>query len=66
VLAYKKLPYTNDYNLNIPRYVDTFEAEESIDINAIANDLKALETEMKATDKSIAEFCAELNISTPF
>jgi type I restriction enzyme M protein len=26
----------NDYNLNIPRYVDTFEAEESIDINAIA------------------------------
>jgi len=24
----------NDYNLNIPRYVDTFEAEESIDINA--------------------------------
>jgi type I restriction enzyme M protein len=42
---------TNDYNLNIPRYVDTFEAEENIDINAIANDLKALETEMKATDK---------------
>lgn len=27
----------NDFNLNIPRYVDTFEAEESIDINAIAN-----------------------------
>src|ERR1035437_289501 len=26
----------NDYNLNIPRYVDTFEAEDSIDINAIA------------------------------
>jgi type I restriction enzyme M protein len=32
---FKKL-FTNDYNLNIPRYVDTFEAEESIDINAIA------------------------------
>jgi type I restriction enzyme M protein len=29
----------NDYNLNIPRYVDTFEAEESIDINAIAKKL---------------------------
>jgi type I restriction enzyme M protein len=57
---------TNDYNLNIPRYVDTFEAEENIDINAIANDLKALETEMKATDNTIAEFCKELNISTPF
>jgi type I restriction enzyme M protein len=57
---------TNDYNLNIPRYVDTFEAETSIDINAIAHDLKALETEMKATDNEIAKFCKELNISTPF
>jgi type I restriction enzyme M protein len=57
---------TNDYNLNIPRYVDTFEAETSIDINAIANELKVLETEMKDTDNSIAEFCKELNIATPF
>jgi type I restriction enzyme M protein len=57
---------TNDYNLNIPRYVDTFEAEESIDINTIAIDLKTLESEMKTTDKTIAQFCTELNISTPF
>jgi type I restriction enzyme M protein len=57
---------TNDYNLNIPRYVDTFEAEENIDIEAIANELKALETATKETDKSIATFCIELNISTPF
>ncbi|MGY6560720.1 MAG: type I restriction-modification system subunit M [Luteibaculaceae bacterium] len=56
----------NDYNLNIPRYVDTFEAEEPIDINAIANELKALETEMKSTDKEIAEVCKELGIETPF
>lgn len=56
----------NDYNLNIPRYVDTFEAEESIDIDALAQELKSLEVEMKKTDQSIAEFCKELNISTPF
>lgn len=56
----------NDYNLNIPRYVDTFEAEESIDIDAIAKELKALETTMKSTDETIAKFCKELNISTPF
>lgn len=56
----------NDYNLNIPRYVDTFEAEENIDIEAIANQLKALEKEMKTTDKTIAEFCNELKIETPF
>jgi type I restriction enzyme M protein len=56
----------NDYNLNIPRYVDTFEAEESIDINNIAAELKALETDMQATDKAIAAFCKELKIETPF
>lgn len=56
----------NDYNLNIPRYVDTFEAEESIDIDALAQELKSLEVEIKKTDQSIAEFCKELNISTPF
>jgi len=34
---------SNDYNLNIPRYVDTFEAEEGIDIDAIAKEIKALD-----------------------
>ena len=56
----------NDYNLNIPRYVDTFEAEESIDIEAIAHEIKALDATIATTDKTIAQFCAELNISTPF
>jgi len=56
----------NDYNLNIPRYVDTFEAEESIDINAVAKELKELEKEMSATDKAIEELCNELKISNPF
>lgn len=56
----------NDYNLNIPRYVDTFEAEKSINIDAVAKELKALEREMKSTDKIIVKFCKELNISTPF
>ena len=57
---------SQDYNLNIPRYVDTFEKEEDIDINAIANDLKTLKTRMTETDKTIEGFCKELGISTPF
>ena len=57
---------TNDYNLNIPRYVDTFEAEESIDIDAIAKELKALDKDMIMMDNTIEAFCKELNISTPF
>ena len=56
----------NDYNLNIPRYVDTFEVEESVDIAVVASELKALETQMKTSDETIAGYCRELNIPTPF
>ena len=56
----------NDYNLNIPRYVDTFEEEEAIDLDAVSSELKALEGEMKLTDATIAKFCEELGISAPF
>ena len=56
----------NDYNLNIPRYVDTFEAEDSIDLDTIAEEIKALDIDMAKTDQTIANFCKQLNISTPF
>ena len=56
----------NDYNLNIPRYVDTFEAEDEIDLNAIAQQLKELEQQSQKTDEVIAEFCKELGIDSPF
>ena len=56
----------NDYNLNIPRYVDTFEEEEPVDIGAVVKDLKALEIDMQETDKTIAGFCKELGIENPF
>ncbi|MGV6852800.1 MAG: N-6 DNA methylase, partial [bacterium] len=56
----------NDYNLNIPRYVDTFEEEEPVDIEALAQALKALDEAMQENDKVIAGFCQELEIPTPF
>ena len=56
----------NDYNLNIPRYVNTFEEAENIDINAVALELKALDKQIAETDKVIADFCKELGINTPF
>lgn len=56
----------NDYNINISKYVDTFEAEETVDINSISKKLKALNKEMEITDKTIATFCKELKIETPF
>ncbi|HVX01159.1 MAG TPA: type I restriction-modification system subunit M [Candidatus Babeliaceae bacterium] len=56
----------NDYNLNIPRYVDSFEKEEPIDITAIISQLKTLDQKIEATNKVIAEYCKQLNIDTPF
>ncbi|SEM77626.1 type I restriction-modification system subunit M [Nitrosomonas marina] len=56
----------NDYNLNIPRYVDTFEAEEEIDLNSIAEQLKALDQQNQKTDATIAAYCEELGIAPPF
>jgi type I restriction enzyme M protein len=56
----------NDYNLNIPRYVDTFEEEEPIDLGDVSVKLVNLEKEMGETDKVIVEFCEELKIEAPF
>lgn len=56
----------NDYNLNIPRYVDTFEEEEIIDVNDVTERLKAINTELETVDKKLVDFCKELNIPTPF
>lgn len=56
----------NEYNLNIPRYVNTFEEQESVDIASVAKQLRSLEKEMKNTDAELSEFCKELKIDTPF
>ena len=56
----------NDYNLNIPRYVDTFEEEEPVDLETVSNELKSLENNISETNKTISDFCDELNIKAPF
>ncbi|CAL2087292.1 type I restriction-modification system subunit M [Tenacibaculum sp. 190524A05c] len=56
----------NDYNLNIPRYVDTFEEEVPVDLDLVANQLQTLEKEITTVDTTITDFCKQLNIKTPF
>lgn len=56
----------NDYNLNIPRYVDTFEEEVEIDIKEVSKKLEKLNTEEEKLQSKIAEFCKELGINKPF
>ncbi|ROT11560.1 type I restriction-modification system subunit M [Muribaculaceae bacterium Isolate-105 (HZI)] len=52
----------NDYNLNIPRYVDTFEEEEPIDIKAVMAEIKELEAKRADLDKEIEGYLRELGI----
>lgn len=50
----------NDYNLNIPRYVDTFEEEEEIDIVAVQKEIDVLEIELKELQAKMKQYLSEL------
>lgn len=56
----------NDYNLNIPRYVDTFEEEALIDLDAVAAEISEIDCTMSNVDAEIADYCQQLNIKAPF
>jgi len=50
----------NDFNLNIPRYVDTFEEEQELDINALQAEIVALEVELADVKLQMAAYMKEL------
>jgi type I restriction enzyme M protein len=50
----------NDYNLNIPRYVDTFEEEEEIDLMAVRAEREKLKTELVKLEEQMAVYLKEL------
>lgn len=52
----------NDYNLNIPRYVDTFEEEAPVDIDAETEKLIELEQEAKEAEKKVKAYFRELGL----
>lgn len=52
----------NDFNLNITRYVDTFEEEEEIDIEANLKELEEIDRELKDLDKHMKEHLKALGI----
>lgn len=56
----------NGFNLNIPRYVDTFEPEEEIDLNAVAAEIRKLQAEIKGIDAELKPFFEELGLDFPF
>ncbi|GIO35762.1 type I restriction-modification system subunit M [Paenibacillus antibioticophila] len=54
---------SNDFNLNIPRYVDTFEEEEVIDIQAVQVRLKEIDDEINNIDLELEKYLRELGVT---
>ena len=52
----------NDYNLNIPRYVDTFEEEEEIDLDSVKQEIASLEDQLAAVRKKMDGYLKELGL----
>lgn len=50
----------NDFNLNIPRYVDTFEEEEPIDLNALLTDMKKTDEEIEKVEGEFLSLMKQL------
>lgn len=56
----------NVFNLNIPRYVDTFEPEPEIDLNEVAAEIRKLQAEIKGIDAELKPYFDELGLDFPF
>lgn len=55
----------NGFNLNIPRYVDTFEPEEEIDLNAVAAEIRNIQAEIKGIDAQLKPFSMNWDLISP-
>ncbi|MHA1945137.1 MAG: N-6 DNA methylase [Candidatus Hodarchaeales archaeon] len=52
----------NDYNLSIPRYVDTFEEEEQFNLIEVKNEIEELESILNQTKEKIKENLREFGL----
>ena len=63
--AYRATPQEladNDFNLNIPRYVDTFEEETEIDLGAVKQEIASLESQLATVRTKMANHIKELGL----
>src|SRR5690625_3019778 len=51
----------NDFNLNIPRYVDTFEPEPPVDMQAVRKEITAIESELEEVQKEMEKYLRKLD-----
>jgi len=50
----------NDFNLNIPRYVDTFEEEETVDLVAVNDEIGRIRTELAYVEQKLTDYLKDL------
>ena len=53
----------NEYNLNIPRYVDTFEEEEIVDIDEVNAKIADLKIKIAEVEAQMAKYLEELGLN---
>ncbi|MCU5052770.1 type I restriction-modification system subunit M [Bacillus cereus] len=52
----------NEYNLNIPRYVDTFEEEQSVDMDAVKKNIMDIKQELKEVEIQMEKYLKEIGL----
>ena len=52
----------NNFNLNITRYVDTFEEEKEVDIKAVKKEITDIEQQLKEVDEQMKKYLKELGL----
>lgn len=62
LVAYDEI-LENDFNLNIPRYIDTFEEAEPIDVVALKNEMKQTDQEIEAVSKELLAMVDDLEVT---
>ncbi len=61
-LAPKEEIKENDFNLNKPRYVDTFEEEKPVDMDAVKQNITQIESELTVVKEKMNHYLAELGL----
>ena len=61
VASYEEIK-ENDYNLNIPRYVDTFEEEEPVDMEAVKRNIAEIKKEIQEVETQMEKYLKELGL----
>lgn len=52
----------NNFNLNIPRYVDTFEEEEPVDMDAVKDNIRTIKQELAEVEAQMEKYLKELGL----